>query len=100
MSARTIATLPAPTPLIATFAADRLGVAAPLLATARLTAAEWAEVSRAASPECRRFIDSLEAQSSPAAPDAVVTELGKLPDGDTFERIGDVVRALGYPTET
>ena len=36
----------------------------------------------------------------PPAPDAVVAELGRLPEGDTFERVGDVVRALGYPTET
>src|SRR4051794_41677298 len=34
------------------------------------------------------------------APDAVVAELEKLPDGEIFERIGDVARALGYPTET
>jgi Protein of unknown function (DUF2795) len=34
------------------------------------------------------------------APDAVVAELRRLPEGETFERIGDVVRALGYPTET
>jgi hypothetical protein len=33
------------------------------------------------------------------APDAVVAELERLPDGETFERIGDVARALGYPTE-
>lgn len=34
------------------------------------------------------------------APDAVVRELGRLPAGETFSRVGDVVRALGYPTET
>ena len=34
------------------------------------------------------------------APDAVVAELERLPEGDTYERVGDVVRALGYPTET
>ncbi len=34
------------------------------------------------------------------APDAVVAELERLPGGETYERIGDVVRALGYPTET
>lgn len=34
------------------------------------------------------------------APDAVIGELQRLPSGQTFERIGDVVRALGYPTET
>ena len=34
------------------------------------------------------------------APDAVIAELERLPSGGTYERIGDVVRALGYPTET
>jgi hypothetical protein len=34
------------------------------------------------------------------APDAVIAELERLPEGETFARIGDVVRALGYPTET
>ena len=42
----------------------------------------------------------VEAARDHRAPDAVVTELEKLPDGETYERIGDVVRALGYPTET
>ena len=42
----------------------------------------------------------VEAARDHRAPDAVVAELAKLPDGDTYERIGDVVRALGYPTET
>jgi hypothetical protein len=30
----------------------------------------------------------------------VVAELARLPEGDSYERVGDVVRALGYPTET
>ena len=59
-AARAIAPFPAPLPLICAFAADRLNVAAPVLAAARLTASEWAEVSRSAAPECRRFIASLE----------------------------------------
>jgi hypothetical protein len=42
----------------------------------------------------------VEAARDHRAPDAVVAELRKLPDGQTYERIGDVVRALGYPTET
>ncbi|MFL6097409.1 MAG: DUF2795 domain-containing protein [Blastococcus sp.] len=42
----------------------------------------------------------VEAARDHRAPGAVVAELERLPDGDTFERIGDVVRALGYPTET
>jgi hypothetical protein len=42
----------------------------------------------------------VEAARDHRAPDAVVAELERLPDGETYERIGDVVRALGYPTET
>ncbi len=42
----------------------------------------------------------VEAALDHRAPDAVVDELRRLPDGPTYERIGDVVRALGYPTET
>jgi hypothetical protein len=44
--------------------------------------------------------DLVEAALNHRAPDAVVAELGRLPEGATYERIGDVVRALGYPTET
>lgn len=44
--------------------------------------------------------DLVEAARDHRAPEAVVAELDKLPDGETYERIGDVVRALGYPTET
>ncbi|MGY1590439.1 DUF2795 domain-containing protein [Geodermatophilus sp. SYSU D00708] len=42
----------------------------------------------------------VEAALDHRAPDAVVDELRRLPEGETYERIGDVVRALGYPTET
>jgi hypothetical protein len=42
----------------------------------------------------------VEAARDHRAPDAVVAELERLPGGDTYERVGDVVRALGYPTET
>ena len=44
--------------------------------------------------------DLVEAARDHRAPDSVADELAKLPDGETYERIGDVVRALGYPTET
>ncbi len=44
--------------------------------------------------------DLAEAARNHRAPDAVVAELERLPADQTFERIGDVVRALGYPTET
>jgi Protein of unknown function (DUF2795) len=42
----------------------------------------------------------VEAALDHRAPDAVVDELQRLPEGETYERVGDVVRALGYPTET
>jgi Icc-related predicted phosphoesterase len=41
----------------------------------------------------------VEAARDHRAPEVVVAELERLPQGETFERIGDVVRALGYPTE-
>jgi hypothetical protein len=44
--------------------------------------------------------DLVEAARDHRAPDVVAAELAKLPDGEVYERIGDVVRALGYPTET
>jgi hypothetical protein len=40
-----------------------------------------------------------EAAQGHQAPDAVIAELRKLPADRSYERIGDVVRALGYPTE-
>ena len=42
----------------------------------------------------------VEAARDHRAPDSVADELSRLPDGEVYERIGDVVRALGYPTET
>ena len=42
----------------------------------------------------------VEAARDHRAPDAVADELSRLPADEVYERIGDVVRALGYPTET
>ena len=42
----------------------------------------------------------VEAAREHRAPDAVVAELERLPAEQTYQRVGDVVRALGYPTET
>ena len=63
-TARAVAQLQLPLPLIAAFAADRMSVSAPILASARLTAFEWGEVLAEASSECRRFIQAL--RSDPA----------------------------------
>ncbi|TKJ28799.1 DUF2795 domain-containing protein [Blastococcus sp. CCUG 61487] len=62
---------------------------------ARSELARW--LTRAPFPGGRA--DLVEAARDHHAPDAVVAELGRLPEGETFEQIGDVVRALGYPTE-
>ena len=63
---------------------------------ARAELARW--LTRAPFPGDRE--DLVEAARDNRAPEAVVAELERLPDGETFERIGDVARALGYPTET
>jgi hypothetical protein len=42
----------------------------------------------------------VEAARDHRAPDVVADELSRLPADATYERIGDVVRGLGYPTET
>ena len=63
---------------------------------ARAELARW--LTREPFPGTRD--DLVEAARDHRAPDAVVAELERLPEGETFERIGDVARALGYPTET
>ena len=64
--------------------------------TVRAELARW--LTRAPFPGGRD--DLVEAARDHRAPDAVVSELERLPEGHTFGQIGDVVRALGYPTET
>ena len=64
--------------------------------TARAELARW--LDRADFPATGSGL--VEAAREHRAPDAVVAELGRLPEGDSYERMGDVVRALGYPTET
>jgi Protein of unknown function (DUF2795) len=63
---------------------------------ARAELARW--LDRADFPS--RGADLVEAARDHRAPDAVADELSRLPEDEVFERIGDVVRALGYPTET
>ena len=63
---------------------------------ARAELARW--LTREPFPGTRDQL--VEAARDHRAPEAVVAELEKLPDGETFERIGDVTRALGYPAET
>lgn len=63
---------------------------------ARSELARW--LDRADFPSDRSRL--VEAARDHRAPDAVVGQLERLPEGESFERVGDVVRALGYPTET
>jgi hypothetical protein len=64
------APLTLPAELVAVFAADRMSVAAPVLASARLTASELKHVSAAASDESRALIASMRSDEpeAPAAP--------------------------------
>ena len=63
---------------------------------ARAELARW--LDRADFPNTGAVL--VEAARDHRAPDAVADELSRLPADEVFERIGDVVRALGYPTET
>ncbi len=64
-AALAVAPLPLGADLVAAFAADRLSVAAPVLASARLTAAEWKEVAASASQQCRAFIGTMRSDQQP-----------------------------------
>ena len=67
-TARAIAGLPVPAPLLELFAADRLSVAAPLLAAVSLDEALVARLRAVASAEVRPFLDTL-APPTAAAPE-------------------------------
>jgi hypothetical protein len=66
-TARAIAGQPAPLPLLEVFAADRLAIAAPLLASLALDEPTVAALRRAASDEVRPFLDTLASPMPPAA---------------------------------
>jgi hypothetical protein len=61
-AALAIAPLILPADLVAIFASGSLSVAAPILASARLTASEWKHVSSSASDECRAFIGTMRSE--------------------------------------
>lgn len=84
-AALAVARLQSPVGLVAAFAADTIAVAAPILASARLTASEWKSVSAAASDDCRAFITTMHSQ--PPAP-AEPRQAGPVPS------IGDVVARI------
>ena len=84
-AALAVARLSLPPGLVAAFAVDTIAVAAPILASARLSASEWKNVSAAASDDCRAFIAAMHSQ--PPAP-AEPRQAGPVPS------IGDVVARI------
>ena len=80
-AARSIAGSPIPLALLTVFAADKLAVAAPLIASASLTAESLASLRSVASADVRRFLDSLNgppvdppASASPSTPEPPAPE--------------------------
>lgn len=67
-AARSIAGSPIPLALLIVFAADKLAVAAPLIASASLTGDALAALRAAASADVRRFLDSLSRPPDPEVP--------------------------------
>ena len=77
-AARSIAGSPIPLALLTVFAADKLAVAAPLIASASLTGEALGDLRAAASPDVRRFLDSL---SRPAVDEPPLAST-PVPDAD------------------
>ena len=73
-AARSIAGSPIPLALLSMFAADKLAVAAPLIASASLTGDALASLRNVASEDVRRFLDSMNRppEAEPAPPPPVV----------------------------
>ena len=94
-TARSIAGRAAEPRLIAIFAADKLDVAAPVLAAAPLDDAGWAMVLRAASKEVKGFMQSLRGDSSPEGEEAPADEaLPPLDLGEQAPSIGEMVARI------
>jgi hypothetical protein len=98
-AALAVAALPLPVALVSAFAADRLNVAAPILAGARLTASEWKDVAAAASEDCRAFISSMRVeQPERAAPPPSADHSPHIPSiSDVVARIERLRQAREAP---
>ncbi len=96
-TARSIAGRTAEPRLIAIFAADKLEVAAPLLAAVPLDEAGWALVLRGASDEVATFIHALRGDVGAAAPDTAKTTVDSGPPQSASEpapSIGEMVARI------
>ena len=87
-AALAVAPLSLPPELVAIFASDRVAVAAPVLASAKLTASEWKAVAASASDDCRDFIATMRAEPA-AAPAPPAPEPQREPE--TIPSISEVV---------
>ncbi len=97
-TARSIAGRAAEPRLIAIFAADRLEVAAPLLAAAPLDEAGWALVLRDASEEVAAFVHTLRGDVGAAAASKTEKAVEKIgaaqPSQEPAPSIGDMVARI------
>ena len=103
-TARSIAGRPADARLLAIFAADKLEVAAPLIASAPLDEAGWAVLAAAASANVAAFIHTIRGTSAvaapaPAAPVAAEPAAAEQPpepyaDDDHVPSIGEMVARI------
>ncbi|MEO6580511.1 MAG: histidine kinase dimerization/phospho-acceptor domain-containing protein [Sphingomicrobium sp.] len=92
-AARSIGGSPIPLALLVVFAADKLTVAAPLIAAASLTGDTLATLRAAASGDVRRFLDSL-SQPPPEAPEAPAPQPEPDPPPEPVPSISDVVARI------
>jgi len=91
-AALAVAPLPLPADLVAAFASDRIAVAAPVLAGARLSASEWRQVAAAASDECRKFIATMRSEAKANEPPH--PQSGERQQESAVPSIGDVVARI------
>ena len=94
-AALAIASLELPVELVAAFAADRLNVAAPILAGARLSASDWKRVADQASDECRDFISTMRSgKPQPGGGSIAPPESPPSDDSRPIPSISDVVARI------
>lgn len=95
---RSIAGSPIPLALLTVFAADKLSVAAPLIASASLTGEALADLRAAASPDVRRFLDTLsrppDAEPPPAAAPQPESPPEPEPESEPVPSISEVVARI------
>ena len=93
-AARSIAGSPIPLALLNVFAADKLAVAAPLIASASLTGDALASLRTAASADVRRFLDSLSRPLDAEPPPEALPSPEPEPEPEPVPSISEVVARI------